>query len=548
MHAAYLSLLLALNGQLSPANQIELSQLRPVPEQQSEPIAEAPRSSLRERRSGRAPAAALEVTLEAPAQSREPAPGREVTRASFDEHPADNYGAESAAAVVLKQALTPHANRTLAGQPYALLQAIRTSSDRSQQVTVTRSYWRSLMRIAEYHWSSKESVFLASLAAPKSPRDQMLLATAQEASAAHEIESELAALAAQRELGELVRLNPDSSPRPSDIPLVSNYKTNFELIYEKRTAPGKIAYLARSLPVQNRLVNARASSVQSAEELVLGFVDDYEAGSTPISNVLTAFDRLVLERRGFLNAVRDYNLAIADYSLAVVSASATPETLVSTLVHRTPAARTATQPAKTDRRSPLTPGLPPRNSKKVHEQTRFHEPPDRRSNGDAEGELSNRNGGRFGARSETNSVPSLRPIDRHPNRPEYQSHVGESDLNRVPDENPTTTGPEENSAPPSRFRFRSQSQADEEDSAPGGSTSDAPSTETESGDSDGDNQVLPVNSRSPENRSPNRRQERPATPREGNRHEEAHPQAASRLLPALGRFKRPTTTANETGP
>ena len=392
MHSTILSLLLFMPGQFANDN-FELHQLRPDPELQREVIEEPP---VRVRRSD-----SVAVRSSLPDSGRgervrgDSEPGRIALAsfeelASFEDAVEPSVSTREVASTVLQQALTPFSDRTLAGKRVSLIEGLQVSSDRSQQLNIVRAYWRALTRIAEYHWSTKETALLASLARPANPRDQSLLAAARDAAAAHEIDVELSALSAQRELGEALKWGVDQAPLPTDLPLVSEYKTNFETIFRERKASSKVFQLAKMLPVQHRLIVARARAVQSAFDAAEGLVEEYNSGNGNLTNLLEAVERLSAERRAFISILRDYNYAIADYSLAVVGNSLSAETLVSTLVRHTTRTRVASQSTQQTDRGRQRPNAPSRTANSKQDSNRFRSSPPQQDETDADDEAASR--------------------------------------------------------------------------------------------------------------------------------------------------------------
>lgn len=288
----------------------------------------------------------------APVAFNEPTESTDVPRQHSLTHAAPG---NSSAQVVLRQALSPMPGQTLQGRPLTMLESVRGYQERSGQLRAIQEYWKTTTAIAEQHWASKEAALLGAVKAPASPHDLALLHAARESANATATDAEMHALSARLALADLSRLGVRGEPPiPADEPLVGEYHTNFEAIFAQRAAPTRVVQMVRMLPVQQRLVVARAASVQASESLVEQSLNAYQSGQATISQLLEAVTALKLERRGFLAAVRDYNYSIAEYSLAAVGSAVSQERLVSTLVKAPAVARANPGAAKGDSRAKRT--------------------------------------------------------------------------------------------------------------------------------------------------------------------------------------------------
>jgi hypothetical protein len=318
--------------------------------------------------------AKLEKTKEpeiAPVAFNEPVESTDVPRQHSLTHAVPG---NSSAPVVLRQALSPMPGNTLQGRPLTLLESVRGYQERSGQLRAIQEYWKTTTAIAEQHWASKESALLAAVKSPASPHDQALLHAARESANATATDAEMHALSARLALADLSRLGVRGEPPiPADEPLVGEYHTNFESIFAQRAAPTRVVQMVRMLPVQQRLVVARAASVQASETLVEQTLNAYQSGQATISQLLEAVTALKLERRGFLAAVRDYNYSIAEYSLAAVGSGVSQERLVSTLVKTSAVARANPGAAKGDARTKRA--TPPVTRSSHDERDRNGSPP-----------------------------------------------------------------------------------------------------------------------------------------------------------------------------
>jgi hypothetical protein len=125
-------------------------------------------------------------------------------------------------------------------------------------------------------------------------------------------------------------------PWPSDMPLISPYRTHFDVFYSQRPAPLTIRQIHQSLPHKLLLIEKRVAAVAATESAREATLESYKGGATSLTLLLQTVERTEQARRAFVAAVVDYNGRIAEYSLATVGPSLAPETLVSTLIRTAP--------------------------------------------------------------------------------------------------------------------------------------------------------------------------------------------------------------------
>jgi hypothetical protein len=201
------------------------------------------------------------------------------------------------------------------------------------------------------------------------------LESAVAAARARQAEAELALVAAQQDLAEAAPAITSASPLPSDSPFVGVYRTNFTAIYANKTPPPGLKRIDRTLPVIQRLIDARTTAVNKERAALHSVTDAYERGQVLLPHVLDSFLQLRQQQIAFLAAVRDYNYSIADYAVSVFTPDLGREAVVSMLIENPssnspsrsilsprresqPARETLPSAAPTSERTPSTASLP----------------------------------------------------------------------------------------------------------------------------------------------------------------------------------------------
>jgi hypothetical protein len=221
---------------------------------------------------------------------------------------------------------------TLAGRPLTLLEALGTTTDRSQQLAITHAYWRLAAAVGEYQARFGAVQRLRQL----SPRAEDVSTLRAERSKATEVlrRAESEAARAQQALAETSRLSA-GAPLPADLPHAGPYRTNFNEASASPSAPARNRLIHRTLPLRRQGIDLRATAVQAAEDALEAAIDGYRESSGELAVVLSCLARAVEERTAFVSEVCRYNDEIADYALSVAAAHASPGDLVTMLIFPT---------------------------------------------------------------------------------------------------------------------------------------------------------------------------------------------------------------------
>ena len=237
------------------------------------------------------------------------------------------------------------AGSTVTGQPITLLSVLGSTSDRRLQLELTRTYWRLVQSVAEYHFCFD---YVQQLGSMRASDDELRLARASAAAMLRRYEIET--LGVQCELAKLLRLPSDAAlPLPADRPHVGAYRTNFQELFAGRTAPEPTALIERVLPVRRQAVDEQGAAVQAAEDALAAVSEQQPIGRSSAATMLQCSRELLRQQCSFIRVVCDYNRNIAEYGLAVAGPVTSPQTLVAMLIGSsqpsTPVASSGVQPA-----------------------------------------------------------------------------------------------------------------------------------------------------------------------------------------------------------
>lgn len=234
-------------------------------------------------------------------------------------------------AEMVAEAMVLPAGSTVTGQPLSLLTALSSTSDRRQQLEVTRTYWHLVHAVAVYRFCFDHAQEMGRTKSAGSRPAALRLA--QATAAAVLSQAELEATRAQCELARLVRLPAGAPlPLPTDRPHVGPYRTNFRELFAGRSAPEPAALVERILPIRRKVIDDQAVAVEAAEDVLAAAVDDCQGGRTDASAWIAASEELLRQRRALVQSACDYNRNIADYALVVAGPATGPQALTAMLI------------------------------------------------------------------------------------------------------------------------------------------------------------------------------------------------------------------------
>jgi len=233
-------------------------------------------------------------------------------------------------AELLQTLAKPPSNGRLVGSPMALADVLRGASSRDEQSLLIESYWNLSAAVTDYYLALRESNELQTL------RAGVLHPNARWQKAADALQqrerlARRSALAAQQHLRRISGQAGDSQlPLPSDLPHCGTYDTRYDEIFRDRRSRSALA-LHELLPLRYQDLKTQARAVADSR----AWIDTVSQQRNPQSdgtNLLLVHELLVLRRREFVAAVRDYNLQIGRYTGLAAPGNIGAERLVAMLI------------------------------------------------------------------------------------------------------------------------------------------------------------------------------------------------------------------------
>jgi len=283
-----------------------------------------------------------------------------VVQAGTETTLANDRVTRSQAAALLKRLATLKPGNGLQGKPLSLLTALQPVTDRNQQKAIIRIYWQVAVGAADHSGAMEDILLLNSIPAPRVESERAQLEAARLAAKARQHEARVALLAGQYDLLGMTRaVDSGELPLSADLPLVGSYRTQFEAMFRNRVAPLELKRIARTLPLLQTLLEARAKAVVGEEEAFTKLLQDYQNSEAKLAGqnseaklagqnseaklaaILASHRQLRNQRIAFLATVRDYNLLIADYALSVAGPGVGARDVVSMLIPTTTSATAA---------------------------------------------------------------------------------------------------------------------------------------------------------------------------------------------------------------
>jgi hypothetical protein len=237
-----------------------------------------------------------------------------------------------------------------------LYDALERTNGSQQQFTAIKAYWDWSLAVTELHGVVEEDAILARMNPPRTSHEQAAHMANRKASRSRLEDTQLDVAAKVVDLLDATGLRGTTTPlRPTDVPFVSTYNTNFSRIFPNNSAPVTLRKINQTLPFALKVVRSRADSYAGARQALTAAEQGYQAGQCPYDDFVNAMGLVRSQRRAFLDSVHDYNFGIAEYALSIAGPGMERETVVSMLIRTNTgsyrgAANTATrniQPAST---------------------------------------------------------------------------------------------------------------------------------------------------------------------------------------------------------
>lgn len=203
------------------------------------------------------------------------------------------------------------------------------------------AYWAAAGGAAQHQALVRQSELLESLVPvavqrrkqPSGARELLQVRARQLQTEAEQTEARSRLLAAQFELTERSGRPPESAWLvPATLPHAGPYQLQLESLSPERANSWAIRRLAASVSARYACVQKQATAVVAADLARAEATAAYLRGSGSVEEVLAAIESYTRQTQAFLEAVAQYNQAIADYALAVVPPTLAGDQLLRTLV------------------------------------------------------------------------------------------------------------------------------------------------------------------------------------------------------------------------
>jgi hypothetical protein len=242
-------------------------------------------------------------------------------------------------AEVLDNYLEAPIESQLKGTPLALTDILVNAVNRTEQSQRIAAYWDFSQAVAEYYLALKEHTELLTL-------QQGITTPApawQQARETVDARSKMA-LDRVRVSQEYVTLltgntTPGYSPLPADQPYCGAYETQYAQLFQNRSSL-LAEQLNELLPRAFQDLSARAADIETARQWMFK-MSDARSPQSDGSELLKAYELYAARRRMFLDAVKDYNMAILRYTEIATPGTLETERLVAMLI------RTGSSPQST---------------------------------------------------------------------------------------------------------------------------------------------------------------------------------------------------------
>ncbi len=271
--------------------------------------------------------------------------GNEIRPASFDQRDTitDSTSRErkldQAKSLVSKYSLDHFAD-SLPGRSVSLLEMVQLPLSPHQRAEMVAFYWEAWGRWAELRAVEEYSKWLSSIQSANAPGDRELLDAAKSLAhnQHHTARMELTRYQARLQGFYSTGYQPQPAgvalPLPSDLPLVQNYVTNYQLYRNYRSMPAHFQNIDQVLPETLQLIVNQAETVQLATQAANQQRVSLQNGQSSLGSVLEAGRIWRVAELELVRSVITYNRIIADYALNVTDHSHPPETVVAMLITR----------------------------------------------------------------------------------------------------------------------------------------------------------------------------------------------------------------------
>jgi hypothetical protein len=226
------------------------------------------------------------------------------------------------------------------GKPLSLADCMLREAGGDRRATID-AYWLVRQRAAEYQSLFEQAEMLDALVPlvldrrlqPSGATDMLRLRSAQTAAQAATRQAYAALVEAQYALAARLGMTGDPAwPLASTVPHAGRYLMNLETQPQGFAQSWPVRRLAATIPTLGENIQQRAAAVVEADAARAAAAERYRAGQAPFDQVVQGVARQTDETLVMLNALTEYNRAIAEYALTVLPAATAADKLVAALV------------------------------------------------------------------------------------------------------------------------------------------------------------------------------------------------------------------------
>jgi hypothetical protein len=238
----------------------------------------------------------------------------------------------------------------LPGDPLKLVDLISQPIDISRRQEMVHRYWETYYDWAAYVNAQQYLGWLNQVSAGATSAESGMVEAAQ-------LVAQNRVLAAEIQLGKsqagmlefLPGRGTSQLPLPADQPLISRYRTNYDLYKSQRMMPESLRGIDQMLPKTLELISNRAEAAQLSRSAADQVLRGLQGRQTSITSVLEAGRIWRLAERDLIASVTSYNQAIADYALSISQGYQPPDKVVAMLIGKPKPNQAQPQPSSQSR-------------------------------------------------------------------------------------------------------------------------------------------------------------------------------------------------------
>ena len=214
--------------------------------------------------------------------------------------------------VLLRSLTKPVGKEKLVGKPISLAEAVQNTRSRAKQTDRVKRYWELSEVVTNYYLASLEELELQSLRDDLSQAGQAWRSAQQAVAARKQVAHSAVKVAQFRLHKELGRGVASPLPLPSDLPHCGAYETKYAQIFRGRNLR-EAEQLSELLSLRHQGLGQRAADATAAREWLV-LVSQQRSPQSDGTQLLKAYEHLVLQRQTFVSTAYRYNANIARYT------------------------------------------------------------------------------------------------------------------------------------------------------------------------------------------------------------------------------------------